>query len=224
MTYNPIAAGTGSWDVPLNAALTDLDTRVTANAGTLSGNSARLAVLEAQGEFRASDMGLQTWTGDPVYATATSILTAGTVYMVKLNVRQAITATNAVYAVTTAGSTLTSGQNFVGLYDSSGSRVAVSADQTTNWGSAGAMTTPFTAPVSLTAGSYYLAWVSNGTTPITLARGTGLQSAMVNIGLSAATYRYTTGGTGLTGQTSLPASVTMSSRTIGGITIWCGLS
>ncbi|MET9385302.1 hypothetical protein ABZY09_30580 [Streptomyces sp. NPDC002928] len=216
--------GQPDWDVTLNAALDDLQGQVTTNGSAVSAVSTRVTILENQGETRASDMGLLLWTGDPAYATATTTLTSGTVYTVKLNVRQAMTATNLIYSVFTAGSTLTSGQNFVGLYDSSGNRVAVSADQTSNWGSLGTMVTPFTAPVALTPGAYFAAWLSNGTTPITLTRGTGLQSAMVNVNQTAATYRYTTGGTGWSSLTALPAPGVMANRSIGGFTFWCAIS
>lgn len=209
--------GSPGWGPVLNAALDDLQGQITTATG-------RVTTLEGQGEFRASDHGFLVWNYDVTIGAQTSTLTSGTVYMSKLNVRSAVTATNLCYVVQTAGSALTSGQNFVGLYDASGNRVAVSADLTADWGTAAYKATPFTASVGLSVGSYYAAWLSVGTTPITLTRSAATMAGALNAGLTPATARYTTGGTGWTGQTSLPASGTMSSRTPGATSVWCALS
>jgi hypothetical protein len=124
----------------------------------------------------------------------------------------------------TKPSTLTAGQNFVGLYDSSGTRVAVSADLASDWAVSGYKTTAFTASASLTTGAYFAAWLSVGTTPITVARASAMNSAALNAGMTAAAARYSTGGTGWTAQTSLPSPGTMANRTAGATSIWCALS
>ena len=43
MTYTPIAPGTPNWDVPVNAAFTDLDTRVTTNTANVATNTTNIA-------------------------------------------------------------------------------------------------------------------------------------------------------------------------------------
>lgn len=55
MTYTPIPAGTLNWDVPVNDALTDQDTRITGNtasiatqAGQIAGNSSSITTLQGQ--------------------------------------------------------------------------------------------------------------------------------------------------------------------------------
>lgn len=217
MTFTSIPAGTITWDVPVNAAMSDLQSQIT-TLGT------RTTTLESQGDFRASEHGFLYWNYDVNIAAQTSVLTSGTAYMSKVNVRSAITATNLNYIVSTAGTTLTSGQNFVGLYDSSGNRIAVSADLTTDWGSSGYKTTPFVTPASLSAGAYYAAWLTVGATGITVARASAMNSSALNAGLVAATARYTTGGTGFTGLTSLPSPATMSNRTLGATSIWCAIN
>lgn len=81
----------------------------------------------------------------------------------------------------------------------------------------------FTAPYAAAAGVYYLVLVCNGTTPITIFRTVAATTAaaMINHGMTAAVARYTTGPTA---QTSLPASVTMASRTLSGTAHWMGVS
>lgn len=209
--------GSSGWGTTLNAALDDLQAQATAVA-------ARATTLESQGEFRASDHGWQVWNYDVNTGAQTSLLTSGTVYMSRLNVRSSMTVSTLNYIVSTAGSTLTAGQNFVGLYDSSGTRVAVSADLAADWTASGYKTTAFTASASLTTGAYFAAWLSVGTTPITVARASAMNSSALNAGLTAAAARYSTGGTGWTAQTSLPSPGTMANRTAGATSIWCALS
>lgn len=209
MTYTPIAEGSLNWDDPVNAAFTSQD--------------ARISALEASAPA-ASDHGLMAWTYDPVAGPNTSVLTSGTVYMAKLKVTVADTTENVYYQVTTAGGTLTAGQNFVALYNQAGTRVALSADQTTAWGTSGFKTTPWTAPAALTVGNYYLAFLTNGTTGITIARGSAHSSEMLSPLQSAANLRWSSGGTGLTGLTALPTSITMANRGTGATSIWAAIS
>jgi hypothetical protein len=174
--------------------------------------------------FQASDHNLIAWSYDPALPTnSLALSTGGVVHLVKVILRYAATINNVLYQVNTAGATLTSGQNFVGVYDSGGTRRAVSADQTTAWGSTGLMTTAMTASYSAAAGVYYIAFVANGTTGPALARLNGLAGAgaTINAGLTAATYRFATNGSG---NTSLPASLTLSSNSTESVPYWAALS
>jgi hypothetical protein len=174
--------------------------------------------------FQASDHNLIAWSYDPALPTnSLALSTGGVVHLVKVILRYAATINNVLYQVNTAGATLTSGQNFVGIYDSGGTRRAVSADQTTAWGSTGLMTTVMTASYSAAAGVYYIAFVANGTTGPALARLNGLAGAgaTINAGLTAATYRFATNGSG---NTSLPASLTLSSNATESVPYWAALS
>ena len=98
----------------------------------------------------------------------------------------------------------------------------MTADQTANWGTTGGKEMALTAPVVVsTPGLYYVAILSNaGTTP-SFARGSALTASIVNVKLTAATGRFTVGPTV---QTSLPASITMASRTLAGNALWVGIS
>lgn len=202
---NPIPIGTDPWGVLVNDNFEEL--------------------MLMQAATQARDHNLITWAFDPATNLASTVPTSGTVQMSKVLVRKATTITNVIYGVATLGTTLTAGQNFAGLYNASGTRIGVTADQTTAWGSGalGAATVPLTAPVAVTAGAYWVAFVSNGTTPPAFARGSSAASggSTVNIGLTAATGRYTTGPAA---QTSLPASVTMASRTLSAPAYWVAVS
>lgn len=48
MSYTPIAHGTPDWDVPLNAALSDQDSRITDNTTVINNNSASITSLQSQ--------------------------------------------------------------------------------------------------------------------------------------------------------------------------------
>lgn len=230
MTYTPITSGTLNWDVPLNAALTDVDGRTTTNTSNITTNTSSIAThtsqitsLQNMEITGAPDHGYLAWTFPPITAAgATALATAGVLYLSKVYVRNGFTASNVTFDVGAAGGTLTAGQNFVGLYNSSGSRVALTADMTTVFSTANTLNTvAFTAPAALTAGFYWVAALFNGTTGPTLFRGNGTTSRTLNAGLTAAT---STAGTILTGQTSLPASFTPSSITPSFPNYWFALS
>lgn len=199
MAIQPLPAhGTLNWDIPLNSILTQL------------GN-----------QWVPSDNGWLAWSIDPSQSsTATINPTAGSVYMMAIPLRQAATVTNIIMSVVTPGATLTAGQNFAGLYNSSGTRVGVTADQSAVWTSVGAYVMPFTAPANLTAGMYYGAFVSNGTTRPQFGAEAS-SAAVMNTSLTAATYRSSIGATS---QTTLPASITMASRTAASFSWFMALS
>lgn len=173
-------------------------------------------------DFLPEDHNLITWTQDPATVADAFPLNTGVVYLCKVKVTKPSTLiTNVLYGITTNGTSLTAGQNFVGLYDSTGTRLGVSADQTTNYGSQGLKTAALTSPQTVAVGYYYVAFlaVGTGTQPSVAASG-GVSSAM-NAGLVAATGRFLTSGTG---QTALPSSITLSSATLNTGSRWAALS
>jgi hypothetical protein len=206
MTFTPIPAGTRNWDVLLNAALQDLQDQI-----------------ESYTLFGAPDHNLLAWTMDPALTQGGTILTAGVLYMARIKLPEDSTVTNLITSVTTGGSTLTAGQNFGALYTSTGTLVAITADQSASWTGAGAKTMALTGgPYALTAGTYYAALLANGSTPPTFLRGHGVSTSTLNIGLTAAT-----GGRSLTsgvGQTTPPASVTLASASLDFKAWWFALS
>lgn len=166
---------------------------------------------------------LITWTQDPrTLRSSGDTITGGVVYLAKVDIANRSTVvSNILVGVITAGATLTSGQNFVGLYNSSGTLLATSADQTTAWGTTGLKTAAIT-PQTLAVGSYYVAILSNGTTKPVFATGAGHgQDSITNAGLTTATSAFLTSGTGLT---ALPASITLSSGSPNSGSRWAALS
>lgn len=174
----------------------------------------------------AADSALAAWAFDPATAAGTFLTTAGVLYLTRVTLNASQTITNGLVSLTTAGGTLTTAQNWIALYNSTGTRIAVSADQSTAFATAGLITAAFTAPVvAAAAGSYYLAVLCNGGTAVTLASGSALKPGNVaigNAGLATATSRFLTSGTGAT---VTPSTVTMASAS-GNVAanIWAAIS
>jgi hypothetical protein len=150
----------------------------------------------------AVDQGLISWAYDPSLITGTfTLTTAGTVYTVDLKVNTT-TITNVAYYITTAGATLTAGQNWVGVYQNGvllGQ--SVPAATITQWLTTGYIVTPLAAPVNVQNGIITVAFVYNGTTAPTL----GIAGARGNVGLAAASSRYAQANTSIT--TALPTTL-----------------
>lgn len=154
------------------------------------------------------DHNLQSWAFDPAHANSTyTLATGGTVYVVAVKMNPRVI-TNVVAAVTTAGSVLTSGQCFAGVYQN-GALLGSTADQSGVWNSTGLKTMPLASPVQVTQGGLvYVALVFNGTTGPTLSAGIGTgmtEQGVNNAGLLAASARFGTANTSVT--TALPASL-----------------
>lgn len=121
--------------------------------------------LPITSQWLPSDHGLLAWTVDPAL-TNTTAAPAASGYLVgsAIKLDQAATVSNVAYYIGTAGATLTASRSYVGIWNSSNALVASTADQSTNWTTAGAKTTPLTASVSLAAGIYYVGFITTGTT------------------------------------------------------------
>lgn len=185
--------GQTTWDTPLDLALRNI-----AVAGV-----------------HPNDFGYQVWTSDPGFCTAGDGLVSGTVRMIKLPLNpQTYTITSIKYFVGTAAVTPTAGQNFAGIYNAAGTRVAVTADVTADVGSIGMKTFNLTAPLVVAANTaVWVAILCNAGTALASV-GTAAVAAregLFNPDQTAATARFTSGPAG---QTSLPASITMGTRTI----------
>lgn len=155
--------------------------------------------------------GLVAWTYDPVNNVNSSQLTAGTVYLSAVYPVADASITKIYWHLAVAAATVTADQNEVGLYDSSGTLLA-STNVDDDITSADLIETAIDATNVTAGGMYWVGMVFNASTMPTIARGAGLSntSAAINVGLTAASYRFATNGTS---QTSLPASITPSSNT-----------
>lgn len=147
------------------------------------------------------------WTYDPVIATSSMAPALGVIRLSKITTHTPIVVSNIVVFFNSNGTTLTAGQNFMGIYNSAGSRVAVSADQTTTWGSAGpGPLSTAVGPVTLEPGDYFIAMLANGAGAPSFISCVN-SGTVANMGLAAP---FRTGAFG-TSQTSLPGSITMAS-------------
>jgi hypothetical protein len=180
------------------------------------------AVSAAAVRYQATpaDHGLLAWTFDNAIVNASSVFgTAGTLSLARLKVPVAITATTLWLSVSTAGTALTSGQCFAGLWTAAGARVGVTADQASAWGSTGVKSAALVGgPYALAAGDYYIGLWFNGTSVgfSRLSSSAGLH----NVNLSAANSRAATADASLT--TTAPA--TLGTKTANANYFWAALS
>lgn len=156
------------------------------------------------GRWAPQDHGLSAWAYDPAMGASGTILGAsGTVNFVKIHVPFGGPISNIWVLLTAAGSGLTSGQCFAGLYNSAGTLLAATADQSTAWASGGSKSMALTgAPITVTPGDYFVGFFANGTTLPTFLRAV---SQNANINLSNANSRFGTASTGNT--TAMPSTL-----------------
>jgi hypothetical protein len=195
-----------AWGGPLNTALNDLQSQITATPPGV--------------DWVPADQTYIGWPYDPAVMSGSTILVAGTLTITRVAVRAATTANSLSVSVTTAGSGLTAAQNFAGLYNSAGTLVAQTADQSAVWNSTGAKIMPLTAATAIPAGQFLLALLSNGTTPPTVGRASNAANNSVNFGLATSALRFATFGAGLT---ALPASFAPASMVVSAVSWWQGL-
>lgn len=199
------------------AAFGQIPTAGTGSTNYTVGNDTRLLQIYNMGPQM---QGFLAWNYDCEECTATGAgaNVSGTIYLHKIYLAQGQTVNNLAVGVQTAGSTLTAGQNFIGLYNSSGTRVAQSADQSGVWNSTGFKNIAMTAGYSVTtAGFHYIAILAVGTTPPAFYQNANAPSALFNGNTVAGTFRHCTDGTG---QTSLPASITLGSTVSSAVNSW----
>lgn len=182
---------------------------------TATGNSTLTGALDvdgyALGEVTPDAQNLVAWTYDPIGAVNNIVLTNGTIYLAKLHIPRTVAVTKLYWWMSVAGVTPTAGQNFGGLYDSAGTRLATADADATVTATAGLQTLTI-ASTALTANTFvWAALVFNAGTAPTIQYGSGATGTTTacNAGLTAANYRFATNGTS---QTSLPTTRTPASN------------
>ena len=213
-------------DIPLAWSRLRNAWRLTGNAA-LTGNWAVDGTLTVAGSAVSApstplpgDHGFQAWQYDPSFASTGQLLTNGTVYLSAVYLRQAVTVSKCWFLMSTAAATPTAGQNWIGLVNASGTVLSTaSLDSVITTGST-ARSATLTTPQAVAAGTYWVAIVCNATTPPTLMRTNGMTTGTNNANLTGASLRY---ATNLTAQTTLPASLTMSSNVVGP-SLWVAVS
>lgn len=187
------------------------DSRIT--GAIQSASAASLTSLDVTGQALGiptpRSRGLIAWSTDPANVSTGTTMTLGTVYLVGVYVSASVNATKIYWGFTTTAVTSpAAGQCFVGLYNSSGTRLVTAAvESVANATGLNATTISSTA---LTPGLYWVGLVFNGSSAGTHYRAGSLTSSVLNIGTTAATSQFATNGTS---QTSLPSSITPASNT-----------
>lgn len=197
MTFTPIPDGTPNWGFELNNALNDLQAQISTNSAA-----------NATGDWTPEDGGLITWTWDASQASGSSVIgTGGVLRLYRVSIKKPSTINRILMTQSVAGSGLTAGQNFAGIYDSSGTLLGQTADQSTDWSTGGSTSTlrsmPLTAQLPVPAGKYWIAFLMNGTTGPSFLRGATGGGTWINAGTTASTRRCGSQGSGYT---ALPAT------------------
>ena len=188
-----------NWHTPLNAALSELQ-----NAPGMG----------------PEDYGLITWAYPVMQCSGSAVPTSGTVRMVRMpRLAVSTTLTSLTCHIATAPTTPTAGQNFMGLYDSTGARVAVSADCTAAFTTTGDKIIPLTGTYAAAPGSYWVAILANAATPPAFSLCASHSDTAANFNTAAASAQFTNGPAA---QTTLPANITMGSRTKSLNCTWAG--
>lgn len=157
------------------------------------------------------DHGVVAWSIDPASASSSSTLTNGTQYFTSLYVRNAVTVTKLHFIVGTGATTPVAGQNFIGIYNSSGTKLA-SVGIDTEIAAAGWHEVTISS-TALSPGIYWVGLVSNASVGAAIARAGGVSANGNNFNLTASTYRFFVNGTS---KTALDASITPASNSVTG--------
>lgn len=223
-TYpNPGVAGSAAATFAVTNNATVGGTLAVTGNTTLTGTLSVGGVAVPPAEFVPPDFGFAAWAYDPTMTINQTATVNGTLYLAQFVLRATTTIKTLWTSIAQAAVSPVANQNYLGLYDSSGTRQAVTAAGTvdaltTSTGPLSAnVVTPYTAP----AGKYWMALLLNAATPAQVARASGFSSTP-NANLSGATLRWAVNGTGLT---SLPATIVPGSNSgSGNITLWSAAS
>lgn len=159
--------------------------------------------------------GYIAWVYDPVAAVNSTVPTGGASQVVRLEISKATTINNIYLWCSVAGSGTTN--CYAALYNSSGTFLVQSTDQSSTMGTSGMKTFPVTAQAVSAGFIYVLFWATATTTVPAFARAAGTGIGNFNLGSN---YRYSTADTGLT--TTAPSP--MGTRTSGSISWWAAVA
>jgi large repetitive protein len=183
-------------------------------------------------QWLPSSLGMTTWNFDPILAenslnaSAIGNQASGTIGFFQMLPVATTTINGKIYFnVTTSGSSLNTGSNFVGIYVASAASfvlTASSSDITSSIISAGAKSINVTGNLSLSSGStYYVGMLLSASGTNNLKLSGGAQSAAINQNLSASVARFCYYSNNYT---SLPLTVAASNVTALQYSYWAALS
>jgi hypothetical protein len=155
---------------------------------------------------------------------ATALMIGGTVYLTAIPLFAGNVVTKIILGISNAGVAMTLSK--VGLYDKAGARLAVSADQGASWETALRKEISLSAPYTVTVSdAFYVALVAAGGTLPRILGGAAVSTAAA-LDLIGGSI----GGTGvrpyavMTGQTDLPATVTLAAPSAAPFAFWIGVN
>lgn len=159
-----------------------------------------------------SDQSFLAWACDPAVANVSNTPTAGTVYLTRIVLRRPGTINSIGVGIVTNGVGVANG--FLGLYNSSGTRVGVTAATTFAPSFAGYSPVNLVTPYVASPGVYWVAILVGSATTMPVFMGMGSTVAQVNLANAntvAAANRYAINGTA---KTSLATSLTLSANNV----------
>lgn len=180
--------------------------------------------VAADGNFAPAEQGYKAWVGDPTgFANNAQAMTSGTMYICRLPVPRSIASVVTIeYWVNTAGATLTTGRNMVGLYNAAGTLLG-SVNQDAAGIAAGGIRTATISTVALTGGVgafVYGAMIWTGTTIPVIPRNVALSAAMANVNIASTAGGYRS-ASAVIAAGALPN--TLPAMTIANVIFWMGL-
>jgi Pectate lyase superfamily protein len=222
-----LPAGTTSAQgaLQLDGTAADITTDGNQGAGAAGLAADSEHVHPAIGQWMPADGGYLEWNFDPSLMQSGTTAGSGTIYLARVNIRKtSISVTSVSLYLQAAGTTLTASECFAGIYNSSGTLIGATADQSGNWTSNGSAVHTMAlsgGPYSLSQGFVWVAILANwtGTAP-SFGRAQNNQANAANAGFAAASARFATNGTG----TSLPSTITPSSNSLIATEWWVALS
>lgn len=166
------------------------------------------------GGWSAADSGQIDRTYDPAVCTAAVAPGVGNLNLLGLMVRKGVVSVGVTMAQAAAGTVMTAGQNFIALFNSAGTQVAITADLSATLAVANQLVSPnWVSPPSLQPGLYWVGILLNSGGVVPTLRTAMSTSASynlsVNAGLSASGYRFAVNGSGLT---AMPGSIVPASN------------
>lgn len=169
--------------------------------------------------YTPEDYGLSGWVGDPGYLAGSLAVTGGILHLLRVKLPKPTTITNVVHRHSSGSTNLTDA--YAAIYDTSGNRVAVSANVATDWNPQGPKVTPMITPYDAPAGFVYVGLLFVGSSMPNMPRY-GQAAFFANANLSVSNIRFAQFGSGLT--------ITPTTITIGSLVddataaFWAGVS
>jgi hypothetical protein len=232
ITEATMTSGTCTFEGLIAGAEYTLAAEVSSKVVTLSVQApASTANVAQNGSTEPAMQKLLAWTFDPIAASGTfGLTTAGTLYVVRLPVKESIKVSNILLFLTTKGATLTALENFIGLF-AEGTRNlianATAAETITKWEGTNntLLTIPLVTPAVVGPGNVLVGMYYKGTTKPTFAAAVAQADTeaqlLMNAGVTGNNSRFATGDAGLT--TALPNPIT-SPMVAANCPIWAALT